>query len=460
MNPEKTRLAGVVLGAFLAWVTSAGAQSTPDSSAWGDIPAPSDSTSAVLTTSKSPTWAKIVDAPYDVVTYPIKLVGEGVGEVVEFSDRIGLTSALGNIFSRRLLPPYTSVGFKAGGDDGFGGSFAIAYPEMPGEGNTIRLKLDAATGGDRGGSLAAGFGTLDRGELQIGGGYRLRAATRFFGLGPDSREDDRSIYLEETGFGGATLTRRLGQGFQGALGAYYTGVSARGTHRDEDPALKETFADAIPPGYGDRSEGATASLELRHDNTSEATRPERGGLRRARVSAFRSTNDDDMHFWTWRGEIQQFVPLWFTKRALAVRGFVTKIEPQGDQPIDFQRLMTNDEPDLLRGYPDLRFRDEGFAIATAEYRWPVWSLESSPNMGADMYAFTDVGQVFSEVKDIGDDLTTSWGGGLRLGSFKDFVGRVEFAMSNEGTQFRFGFEQVFQYDKAALLRGRIPVPDR
>ncbi len=440
--------------------SSAAPASASPAFAWGALPARGDSASATLSTRPSPAWAKILDAPYLVATYPIHLAGRIAEEGVELSDRIGLSHALASIFARRVLPPYTAVGLRVGGEDGFGGTFAVAYPKMPGRGDTFRLKLEGTTGGDRGAAAGASWGTTEHGQLEVGGGYRQRANFHFYGIGAESEDDDESIYLEESAYGGASVTRSLPHGF-GAKGiALWSAVAARGTFRDHDPALSEVFEGRLPAGFRERSDGVTLSLELEHDDAPEATRPERGGLRRALVAGFRDTAGDDLRYWTWRAEAQQFLPLWFSKRSLALRAFVTKIEPEGDAEVPLQRLFTNDDPDLLRGYSDHRFRDLGLAVATAEYRWPVWAVGASKGLGVDAVIFTDVGQVFREVGEIGDELTTSWGAGLRLGSFEEYRGRIEFAHGEEGNEIRLRFDQLFQYDKGGFLRTRHPVPDR
>lgn len=437
--------------------------------AWGPFPAPSDSTSAVLTTRRTPTWAKVLDVPYVVGTFPIHLVGRLVAESIEVSDRIGLSRTIGRLLARRILPPYTSIGLRLGGEDGFGGTFSIAYPKRPGHGDTFRLKVDGTTGGDHGAAAGAGWGLVESGELQLGGGYRMRRNMHFFGVGPDSDVQDEAIFLEETVHAGASLKRGLSRDFVARGAALWTSVGARGTPRDHDPALSLVFDDRLPDGFRGRSEGASVTFELEHDDTPEATRPEHGGVRRGLISYFHGTGGKpgadqvdpaDVRFWSWRGELQQFVPLWFSKRSLALRGFVTKIEPIGDATVPFSRLQSNDDPDLLRGYRDQRWRDLGLAVATAEYRWPVWALETSHEMGVDAYIFTDVGQVFHELGEFGDDLTTSYGAGMRLGSSQSYAGRIEIAHSEEGNEIRLRLDQVFQNDKGGLLRGRPPVPER
>ena len=38
--------------------------------------------------------------------------------------------------------------------------------------------------------------------------------------------------------------------------------------------------------------------------------------------------------------------------------------------------------------------------------------------------------------------------------------RIEIGWSEEGTQFRFRADQLFQFEKFGLFAGRSPVPDR
>jgi hypothetical protein len=82
-------------------------------------------------------------------------------------------------------------------------------------------------------------------------------------------------------------------------------------------------------------------------------------------------------------------------------------------------------------------------------------------MGIDLYAFTDVGQVFSDWNQVSTkNVTDSYGGGFRLGSREGLKGRLEFAWSEEGWLVRLRADQLFQFEKDEFLRGRISVPER
>jgi hypothetical protein len=136
------------------------------------------------------------------------------------------------------------------------------------------------------------------------------------------------------------------------------------------------------------------------------------------------------------------------------------LEPVSDAPIPFQRLLHNNDPDLLRGFPDRRWRDRGLVLLTAEYRWPLWVYNRAEGTGIDAYVLMDIGQVFPELSAISTaDFTTSVGGGIRLLSTGGFVLRLEYAHGAEGGLWRLQSSQVFQFTRG-LFHGRDAVPVR
>ena len=125
------------------------------------------------------------------------------------------------------------------------------------------------------------------------------------------------------------------------------------------------------------------------------------------------------------------------------------------------RLHTNDDPDLLRGYDDFRWRDRGMALVNAEYRWPMWRHQHPTGSGLDAYLLSDVGQVFGHARELSlDHMTASWGGGFRLIGSRGYVFRVEYARSDEDHVIRFRADQVFQFVKTGYIHGREPIPAR
>jgi hypothetical protein len=408
----------------------------------------------------------ITDAPYSVAFLPLKLTMLGVESSVEFASEHDALGFLSRILPLRIGNTAIMPGLSVGSQDGFGGSLSIDTDDFLTPEGRLEFRGFSATKGKRKVTLGVAYPTGASSRIEVGGGYRANQNSRFYGLGPDSEEDRESFYRQGTSWGGASYTRSVVvPSLSWSVEAMASAVGAIGSDDSENPHLSSEFAGELPSGYRKRSDGRSLALEIRQDDTSvggrpETGRPERGGVRRMRATFFESTGNNKGEFWTLRGEVQQFVPLWFSKRALALRGYLAVIEPtQGDVP--FQRLMTNDEEDSFRGYLDQRFRDNGITSVTVEYRWPAWVLGNPNGFGADAYLFVDSGQVFPEMDDIAvRDWKTSYGGGFRFAVAGFFLGRVELAKGDEGWQFRLTSDQIFQYGKRGLLHGRTPVPER
>jgi outer membrane protein assembly factor BamA len=333
------------------------------------------------------------------------------------------------------------------------------------------LRFSGEQQGSRKATLGVQYHRSAQSLVEVGGGYRSSHNARFYGIGPYTVEDDESYYRREVAWGGVSWHRTLAQDFSVEVGAILSGVSAGGSDHSDEPHLSEEFAGELPTGYRDRSDGSTVSLELAHDAVRtvgppsspwrDRARPESGGIRRLRASWFDGVAASKAAFLTWRAEAQQFVPLWHTKRALALRGVLSKIENDRRVGVPFQRLLSNDGADLLRGYPEGRFHGLGLATVSAEYRWPLWNDEEVEGWGADGYLFVDYGQVFDDFEVLQTSrVKGSWGGGVRFGGYGLFLGRIEAGASDEGVEFRLQAEQIFQYAKGGLYSGRDPVPDR
>jgi outer membrane protein assembly factor BamA len=297
-------------------------------------------------------------------------------------------------------------------------------------------------------------------RAQLGGGYRIRPNARFFGFGPDAAAADKSYYRQQATWLGAAYERPLGSRvtLEGQL--LWTEIGAGATEA-EQPPLADQFAAALPPGYGRHVGGLSASLGVAYDNTTHTGRPARGGVRRFRAVAFRGIGGAPSTFASYRGELQQFFTVGYRHHVVALRAVASWMAPLDDRPIPFQYLLTNDDPDLLRGYQDFRWRDRGLALASAEYRWPLWAMADAEGPGVDVYLLADVGQVFAAASQLAtSNLAASYGVGLRLLSRNGLIVRFEYGRGREEWVLRLRGDQVFQFARNALFHGRDPVPFR
>jgi outer membrane protein assembly factor BamA len=444
---------------------SAGAQSigVPDSavSYWGTIPDASSGVAVPISDRPKAIWEKALIAPYRVVTFPIATVSHGVGSGIEYLDDHSVLDRVGRLLGPRQGPFGLLLDFRLGGLSGLGGGLTAEHANFFGEQNTLRVRASTSTNHDQRLGLAARFRGPRGAYSEVGAGYRQRPNVRYFGIGPDTREEDESFLHQEAAWAGATIRRPLGGASHLDATLEYTTVATGAPGSSHDPPTEDAFAASLPAGYGRHSFGVAVGGEWMHETPGLANRPGRGGIQRLRTMYFKSTDRDDVRYWAFRGETQQFVTLWRPRRVLALRGVASWIEDVGIDPVPAARLNTNDDPDLFRGYDDFRFRDRGLALLTAEYRWPVWAHEHSLGSGIDAYLLSDAGQVFGDADQLGwRRLTFSYGGGLRVESGHGFVFRIEYARSDEASVLRFRADQVFQFTKRGFLYGREPIPVR
>jgi hypothetical protein len=435
---------------------------------WGEIPAPADSVTCASHQIPRPLWETALLVPYRIVALPFSLLRLGLRESVVYLDESGAVRSLGKLIGPQRGPFGVAVSFRAGSLSGIGGGLTATHDSFLAPGNQLKLHWSSTDRGSHKVSVGIAFRTRSSTRAVFGAGYRARPNARYFGIGCLAAESLESVYTQEASWAGLSLRHDFWRHLTADATLIYSGVGTRGPGDDDDIAIDERFT-RPPIGYRDHSEGLTLSLALIHDTTIERGRPQRGHILRVKASRFEQTRGAlrvplgvpdayghaDAAFWSLRGEIQQFVPLWLTLRALALRAHLTWIEPDRATVVPFQRLLTNDDPDLMRGYRDLRWRDRGLAVMSAEYRWPLWSNKDNVGLGVDSYLFTDVGQVFGTFEDISAaHVTFSYGWGLRLIGQRGFQGRFEMAWSEEETVFRLRTDQIFQFSKGGLQHGR------
>jgi len=438
-----------------------GAPAATSPSYWGSAsPAPEDTALARFRNPSRPLWESAIYWPVRIASFPLALAARGIGSGVEALDDSKVIYRAGKLLAPRRGPFGVLLDFRAGGISGFGGGFTAEHGAFLGKGNLFRLRAETTTRSDHRLNLGIHVPSARDGGTELGLGYRARSYARYFGVGPETTEDAESFYWQESAWAGLSHRIGLGSGVHVQGDLLYSTIAAGAPGTDEHPSIETEYAFSLPPGYGYHSFGWTFGAQISHENGLGPGRPTHGGLRRLRVSRFVGTSKDEAEFSSFRGEAQQYLTLFYPYRVLALRGFASWIE-SSEGGVPFQRLLSNDDPDLLRGYEDFRFRDLGMAVLSAEYRWPLWTNERPEGSGVDLYLLSDVGQVFHDTEDLGGgNLTVSYGGGLRLESTSGFRARLELAWSEEQMVFRLRADQIFQFMKGSLYFGRDPVPDR
>ncbi len=431
---------------------------------WGPIPAPTDSTTSIFPTPPRSAWETTLLVPYRLIAFPFNLIQVGLKHSFIYLDDSGFIYRLTKLLGPRQGPFGLALRIKAGSLIGLGGGLSATQDSFFSPDNQLKFRWSSTNRGSHQVTLGLQFAKDKPTHTVTGFGYRLRPKARYFGIGSNTRETDESYYLQETSWAGISLRHKITDQFTSALTGIYSNISTRGTSDNDHISFQEIFP-VSTVGFRDQSEGFTLSLALRSDSTLESGRPGCGGIRELKCSRFIQTqplktrnhdqNKKRSDFWSWRANFEQMIPLWLTHRTLAVRAHCTWLEPDHLEAMPFQRLLTNDDPDLLRGYRDFRWRDRGLIAFSAEYRWPLWSNKTNDGLGVDCYLFTDIGEVFSEFDHISSDkMTSSCGWGLRLIGNDGFLGRFEIGFSDEETVIRIRTDQIYQFSKGGLQHGR------
>ena len=437
---------------------------------WGAVPAAADSNTASFDGPDRAAWEYPVDALWYTVRFPVALFRAGARETIVWLDESGTYDAIKRLLSPIDLP----YGFTLGGSrsrlNGITGNIGVFHNDFLGTDNRFRLTGSFSTRGDRRISGGVVIPSTPGSFLEVGGGYRLRTRARYFGLGPFSQEANEAYLTREATWVGSNYRQAIGgAGFAVEGGVLYSVMSSRAPEGedydeededfDDEMSIPMVFPDAIPRGYQDASGGFDFMLSLIRDTTHEAGRPRAGGVQRLKAGYFWPDESDDNDFVMYRAETQHFFDLWWD-RSLALRGVYAWIDSDGE-PVHFQRLLVNDDPDLFRGYEDFRFRDRGLTLFSAEYRWPVWDYQDPGEITVDAYGFYDTGQVFRSNDQIAlAALADSYGFGFRLATQGGFVGRLEVGFSEEDWVLRIRGDQTFQFDAQGLYHGREPIPVR
>jgi outer membrane protein assembly factor BamA len=432
-------------------------------SRWGEIPPPAEENTARARSYQRRTWENVLHYPYQIIGVPLWLVGQGLGEAVAWGTESPTANRILHVATLSFLPFESSLGVTAGGDDGLGVSFTGDAKAFRNPSDRLRVALRYTTKDNSKATLGVIFNADGARSTSFGIGYRLKPDTRYYGIGPQTTADQLSYHTTETAWGGGGFRSDFGKGVFAEILGMYTAVATRGPRAGEDPPLEERFPEREdqPAGYGERSEGLALTLALGRDGTSVRGRPQHGNLARAFASWFTATDGTGVEHWSYRLEVQQFLPLWHTRRGFAMRGYFTRILNLGTDAVPFQRLLANDEPDIFRGYKDFRFRGSGMLGLSLEYRFPVWNYSSLDDLGVDAYIFADWGQVFGRTDEVAlDNLARSLGVGWRVITTERFMLRLEIGFSEEGTIFRLASEQIFQFQKGGVIHGRSPVPVR
>jgi len=265
-------------------------------------------------------------------------------------------------------------------------------------------------------------------------GWRDATQVAFYGLGPDTDNDDRSNFRLQNLYAGADARMEPVFPFVLAGGVTYEDYTTK-EGQGSQPSIETEWTPAQVPGLG-------ADPRYIHSEVSGAIdwRPAAGYARSGGNYEVGFHNyhdiDDTFSFNQLEGDVVQHIPLVREKWVISLHGRVESV--LGDATAPFFLLPHLGSGSTLRAYSSWRFRDRHSMLMQAEWRW-------IPNRyGLDMAFFYDAGKVVPLRDDLSfKDLTTNYGIGLRFHGPAQTPIRVELANGDEGLHLVFAGSAAF-----------------
>jgi Omp85 superfamily domain len=276
--------------------------------------------------------------------------------------------------------------------------------------------------------------TLDRLILYSALRYRHNPRDGFYGLGADSRLEDRTSFLLQDAtyelVGGWQFGRRV---VATARFGYRQAFIGEGEVPDV-PTIGALFDDTSAPGLARQPDFWKTSGLLLYDGRDRPFNPHRGGMVGLELTRYDDRGSEEFAFTRMALDARGYVSLGSPQRVLAVRGLFVRDEADEGSRVPFYLMEELSDSHRLRGYPTFRYRGEKIVALSAEYRW-----EAAPAL--ELALFTDAGRAYRPEESWRvHGLSASLGFGIRLKTHEDVILRLEVAGGTETTRayLRFG----------------------
>jgi len=343
-------------------------------------------------------------------------------------------------------------GFRLAGGSfpaGAGTKFGVGFSQGPGSSVSQETRGSNRVGVDvigaystRGYWRASGAATVkDLGgaplDLTVRGQRYEFPQEDFFGLGPDSSQDNRTNYLLDNTEAGAELRWRPSRFVEIAGGAFYEKPEVASGKDSRFPSTEALFDPSTLPGFSEQTTFLRTDASVAFDWRDNGRHPHAGGRYGVQFSNFADRDLDAFDFRRVHIDAQQYVPLPNRYRTIALHAAATLTDADAGQQVPFYYQPTLGGGQALRGFREFRFRDRNSVLVSAEYRWEAW-------WALDGALFVDAGTVASDRRDLSlRNVETSYGIGFRVHSNSAFVARLDLAFSREGFIPLLRFEHVF-----------------
>ncbi len=251
----------------------------------------------------------------------------------------------------------------------------------------------------------------------------------FFGIGNNSKFEDREYYTKEPVELRLTLSRGFSPYLVGQIGTSYKTIRNFNFEKNNGLAVLE------PELNRERVNVASLFTNLRYDTRNSFINPSNGLVLQGEAEFAPKTGLNNVNFTKLTFWFQHYYTLFYPKTVLAWRVGLQNLI--GDN-LPVQVLLPIGGSRTLRGYPQDRFLGKTSAVVNAELRFPLfWRFG-----GVVGY---DAGKMWSSLKKADLNLS-SWATNPMIGLrfyMDTFVVRVDMGFGKDTTGFFFNFEHIF-----------------
>jgi len=247
------------------------------------------------------------------------------------------------------------------------------------------LRLHGSTWGPKwlSGNVTERFRVSERFDFTWMATATRRPDFAFYGIGPDTREDDLMRYTGKSVDVHAETRLAFGSSsmLESAFG--YRGVSYGHSDYDEghrgsdeyQPSVEEAVAAGrlpFPPGFQDGFRAAFGRSRLVLDS-----RPAKGSATGLRLELSSEAGADtksgpSLGWLRYGGTLGGFLDLADSGRVLSLSLSALQSDPLGARPVPFTEQITLGGPNLMPGFRMGRLYDRSAMVATLRYSWPIW----------------------------------------------------------------------------------------
>lgn len=270
------------------------------------------------------------------------------------------------------------------------------------------------------------------GEIRVR--WRDRPEEDFFGIGPDSLEDERTNFALRDTLVRGTGGFRAGD-FAGGASVSWLDPEIGPGEDNRMPSTEEIFDPLDTPGFLRQPDFILIEPFVEYANADPPLDPTTGGRYRVSWTRYHDRDLDRFSFNRWDVDLRQYIPFFNQARTIALRAWLSSSDPDSGHEVPFYLQPTLGGSYSLRGFRTFRFRDRSLLLLQAEYRWRI-------NEFAHGAIFYDTGSVARRLSDLGR-LENDYGIGIRVGGRNGVAFRTDLALGGEGTRLLIRFDHVF-----------------